>query len=422
MESEPPVNRAAADLPRSAVLFAFLLPSPSLPSPLRSPAANGRDRRTCGDRRPGWRRGGGGRRARPRRHQDGDDDGRGPGSSADAGRRPGATPTPRSRAAAASPSSQIYKQDAPGRRHDHVDDHLDDVRRLLAVRPRARAQQQTSQGSGFVIDKQGRILTNAHVVEGANTVRVEFEDGVSAKATVLGRDELYDLAVIKVDVPASELHPLDARHGRQRPGRRSGRRDRQPVRLRADRDRGHRLGQGPHPAVARGRRPHHPGRDPDRRRDQPRQLGRPADRPPRRRDRHQRADRRSERDGHERQRRRRLRDPDRPRQARALEPRAGQARVASVPRHPRRRPQQLALGRQQQAALARPPDRGRGQGLARGERRPRAAARRSSRSAARPTASAATASRPSTATTSTRSRTCRRRSPATRRATRSSSR
>jgi S1-C subfamily serine protease len=71
-----------------------------------------------------------------------------------------------------------------------------------------QSQQQTSQGSGFVIDTQGRILTNAHVVAGANTVSVAFEDGVSAKATVLGRDQLYDLAVIKVDVPASELHPL----------------------------------------------------------------------------------------------------------------------------------------------------------------------------------------------------------------------
>ena len=59
-----------------------------------------------------------------------------------------------------------------------------------------------------MIDKQGRILTNAHVVEGATSVVVAFEDGVSAKATVLGRDSLYDLAVIKVDVPASELHPL----------------------------------------------------------------------------------------------------------------------------------------------------------------------------------------------------------------------
>ncbi len=59
-----------------------------------------------------------------------------------------------------------------------------------------------------MIDKEGRILTNAHVVDGADQVRVEFEDGVSATAKVLGRDELYDLAVIKVDVPASELHPL----------------------------------------------------------------------------------------------------------------------------------------------------------------------------------------------------------------------
>ena len=71
-----------------------------------------------------------------------------------------------------------------------------------------QSQQETAQGSGFVIDKDGRILTNAHVVEGASSVVVAFEDGVSAKATVLGRDALYDLAVIKVDVPQSELHPL----------------------------------------------------------------------------------------------------------------------------------------------------------------------------------------------------------------------
>jgi S1-C subfamily serine protease len=101
--------------------------------------------------------------------------------------------------------SQIYKQDAPG------------VVTITSTTtssttgdfsPGGQSQPQTSEGSGFVIDMQGRILTNAHVVAGATTVRVEFEDGVSAKATVLGRDELYDLAVIKVDVPASELHPL----------------------------------------------------------------------------------------------------------------------------------------------------------------------------------------------------------------------
>jgi putative serine protease PepD len=101
--------------------------------------------------------------------------------------------------------AQIYKSDAPG------------VVTITSTTTTSTSgdfsspgqpQQQTSQGSGFVIDSQGRILTNAHVVEGATTVRVEFEDGVTAKATVLGRDELYDLAVIKVDVPASELHPL----------------------------------------------------------------------------------------------------------------------------------------------------------------------------------------------------------------------
>ena len=101
--------------------------------------------------------------------------------------------------------SQIYKQDAPGVVTITSTTDLHHLRRLLA-RPASRSR--PPQGSGFVIDKEGRILTNAHVVEGANTVRVEFEDGVSAKATVLGRDELYDLAVIKVDVPASELHPL----------------------------------------------------------------------------------------------------------------------------------------------------------------------------------------------------------------------
>ena len=101
--------------------------------------------------------------------------------------------------------SQIYKEDSPG---------VVTITSTSASRtsgdfsPGGEGQQQTSQGSGFVIDKEGRILTNAHVVDDADTVRVEFEDGVSATATVLGRDQLYDLAVIKVDVPESELHPL----------------------------------------------------------------------------------------------------------------------------------------------------------------------------------------------------------------------
>ena len=103
--------------------------------------------------------------------------------------------------------SQIYKQDAPGVVTITSTTTSTTSGDFNPFGP-GQSQEQTSQGSGFVIDMQGRILTNAHVVEGANTVTVAFEDGVSAKATVLGRDQLYDLAVIKVDVPASELHPL----------------------------------------------------------------------------------------------------------------------------------------------------------------------------------------------------------------------
>ena len=103
--------------------------------------------------------------------------------------------------------ASIYKQDAPG-----VVTITSTVKSSASgdFSPFGPSQQQsqTAQGSGFVIDMQGRVLTNAHVVEGVSSANVAFEDGVTAKATVLGRDTLYDLAVLKVDVPASELHPL----------------------------------------------------------------------------------------------------------------------------------------------------------------------------------------------------------------------
>ena len=63
-------------------------------------------------------------------------------------------------------------------------------------------------GSGFVLDKQGTILTNAHVVEGATKVSVQFADKHVVEAQVLGRDESTDLAVLGVDAKASELTPL----------------------------------------------------------------------------------------------------------------------------------------------------------------------------------------------------------------------
>jgi putative serine protease PepD len=103
--------------------------------------------------------------------------------------------------------SSIYRQDAPGVVTITSTITSSTSGDFSPFGP-GQSQQETAQGSGFVIDKDGRILTNAHVVEGASSVVVSFEDGVSAKATVLGRDSLYDLAVVKVDVPQSELHPL----------------------------------------------------------------------------------------------------------------------------------------------------------------------------------------------------------------------
>jgi S1-C subfamily serine protease len=57
---------------------------------------------------------------------------------------------------------------------------------------------QGAQGSGFLVDTTGNILTNNHVVDGATSVQVIFSDGRSVSATVLGKDVANDLAVVKV--------------------------------------------------------------------------------------------------------------------------------------------------------------------------------------------------------------------------------
>jgi putative serine protease PepD len=69
-------------------------------------------------------------------------------------------------------------------------------------------QQGTAQGTGFVIDTEGHIVTNAHVVNGASSVNVALHDGETRTAQVVGIDEATDLAVLKVDAPAGSLHPL----------------------------------------------------------------------------------------------------------------------------------------------------------------------------------------------------------------------
>jgi putative serine protease PepD len=70
------------------------------------------------------------------------------------------------------------------------------------------SQRTESEGSGFVYDTKGDIVTNAHVVDGGSSITVHFQDGKTAKATLVGADDGSDVAVIKVDAPSSELHPL----------------------------------------------------------------------------------------------------------------------------------------------------------------------------------------------------------------------
>jgi putative serine protease PepD len=127
-----------------------------------------------------------------------------------------ATPVPTAHPAAAVKTSgglsvnQIYRQANPG----VVD---------IKVRQSASAgtdqfgggnggngsgQESQAEGSGFVIDTDGHVATNQHVVDGATSITVTFADGKTASAKVVGTDPSTDVAVIKVDAPKSELHPL----------------------------------------------------------------------------------------------------------------------------------------------------------------------------------------------------------------------
>jgi S1-C subfamily serine protease len=102
--------------------------------------------------------------------------------------------------------NQIYRQDSPG---------------VVFIRAQSAPQTPSpldpfggggsATGSGFVIDRDGHVLTNAHVVEGAERIEVtlgNLDSSEPVSARVVGEDASTDLALLEVDAPSDELHPL----------------------------------------------------------------------------------------------------------------------------------------------------------------------------------------------------------------------
>ncbi len=71
------------------------------------------------------------------------------------------------------------------------------------------AQEQRGLGSGFVVDKSGYIVTNYHVIQGAQRIRVSFSNNESMAARLVGRDPSTDVAVLKVSAESRALRPLE---------------------------------------------------------------------------------------------------------------------------------------------------------------------------------------------------------------------
>jgi S1-C subfamily serine protease len=79
---------------------------------------------------------------------------------------------------------------------------------VVKIQVERDGQNRDSQGSGFVYDNLGHIITNAHVVDGASKAIVTFLDGSQYNAEIIGEDKFTDIAVIKVSEKPRLLHPL----------------------------------------------------------------------------------------------------------------------------------------------------------------------------------------------------------------------
>ncbi len=97
----------------------------------------------------------------------------------------------------------------PGGPEDPFHDFMEPFERFFGPgqMPR-RPFKQRSLGSGFIIDKQGSILTNNHVVEDADEIVVKLSDGAEHKAKLLGRDKKTDIALLRIENPPANAAPV----------------------------------------------------------------------------------------------------------------------------------------------------------------------------------------------------------------------
>jgi S1-C subfamily serine protease len=106
--------------------------------------------------------------------------------------------------------NQIYKTDGNG--VAFIESQLEAQETASPFNPFGEPEQEsggTATGSGFVIDGEGHILTNNHVIEGAEKVTVKLgESEKTYTAKVVGADPGTDIALLKVNAPTKELHPL----------------------------------------------------------------------------------------------------------------------------------------------------------------------------------------------------------------------
>jgi serine protease Do len=77
---------------------------------------------------------------------------------------------------------------------------------------RTQARRVPSLGSGFLVDENGTILTNDHVVRGADRILVTLPDGRDGEAELVGTDEASDVAVLRIDLPDLPVAPLGRTH------------------------------------------------------------------------------------------------------------------------------------------------------------------------------------------------------------------